>query len=61
MRLNEMEGFFVGMLDDEELAEFERAIDAGRARRVYEGASGLMGLAKVRLIREGAPAPGGAE
>jgi hypothetical protein len=42
-------GLFVGQLDDAELKTFERAVASGIARRAYEGASGFMGLAKVRL------------
>lgn len=51
MYLHEMDGMFVGLLDDDEIAEFDRAVKAGKARRSYEGAGGFMGLAKVRLIR----------
>jgi len=43
------DGLFVGMLREEEVAEFERAIDEGIAYRSYEGAGGFLGLAKVRL------------
>lgn len=49
MDAHEMDGMFVGMLDDDELKAFDRAVAAGVARRSYEGGSGLMGLAKVRL------------
>lgn len=55
MRLDEMDGMLVGMLDDEEIAEFDRAVKDGKARRSYEGAGGFMGLAKVRLIRASLP------
>lgn len=51
MWLDEMEGVFVGLLNDEESATFQRAVDAGIARRSYEGGGGFMGLAKVRLMR----------
>ena len=51
MYLHEMDGMFVGLLDNNEIAEFERAVEDGKARRSYEGAGGFMGLAKVRLIR----------
>lgn len=49
--LEQIEGLFVGQLDERELRTFERAIDDGEARRSYEGGAGFMGLAKVRLIR----------
>lgn len=44
-----LEGMFVGLLSEAELRLFERAVDLGYARRGYEGAAGLMGLARVRL------------
>ena len=44
-----LDGLFVGQLDPDEMQAFEAAIKAGEARRSYEGAAGLMGLAKVRL------------
>lgn len=49
-RLHEMDGMFVGSLNAEELVLFEMACARGFARRSYEGAGGLLGLAKVRLI-----------
>lgn len=55
MRLHEMEGLFVGLLRDEELEEFDRAVREGRARLSYEGAGGFLGLAKVRLIVDAPP------
>lgn len=53
MDLHEMEGLFVGSLNVEELKLFQAAVDAGKARRSYEGGSGFMGLAKVRLVKSG--------
>lgn len=50
--LERIEGFFVGALDAYELWLFECAVRDGIASRSYEGASGFMGLAKVRLKRE---------
>jgi hypothetical protein len=44
-----MDGIYVGYLDPEELTEFDRAVEEGKAYRSYEGVGGLMGLAKVRL------------
>lgn len=49
-------GFFVGFLDDDELAAFDRLCADGQARRLYQGAGGFMGLAKVELF----PTPTGA-
>lgn len=48
--LEHMEGLFVGLLDDDEAQVLEDAIERGRAMRSYEGAGGLMGMAKVRLL-----------
>jgi hypothetical protein len=50
--LDRAEGLFVGMLDGNELAAFNRLCEAGAARRTYEGAAGFMGLAKVSLLKE---------
>lgn len=50
--LGRLDGLFVGQLSDEEADAFEDAVKAGRAARSYEGVSGLMGLAKVRLRQE---------
>lgn len=49
--LSRIDGLFVGLLDDEEMEIFDAACRKSEARRSYEGAGGLMGLAKVRLIR----------
>lgn len=48
-RVSKWDGFFVGMLSDDELEVFDAAVEAGVAFRSYEGGGGLMGLAKVRL------------
>jgi hypothetical protein len=53
--LEQLDGLFVGQLSPRELRTFERAIEDGEARRVYEGAAGLMGIAKVRLVKDRAP------
>lgn len=47
--LRRIDGFFVGLLSPEEVAAFDRLCEAGEARRVYTGAGGFMGLAKVEL------------
>lgn len=49
--LEQIEGLFVGQLDEKELRIFERAIKDGEARCSYEGGAGFMGLARVRLIK----------
>jgi hypothetical protein len=49
--LHRIDGLFVGMLDNEELEIFDDACRKHEARRSYEGAAAIMGLAKVRLIR----------
>jgi len=48
--LARLDGLFVGMLNEAELEAFEVAVKQGKARREYSGASGFMGLAKVRAI-----------
>jgi len=47
--LTRLDGLFVGMLTEDEVEAFSRAVKEGKARRSYEGGGGLMGLAKVRL------------
>lgn len=47
--LSRLDGLFVGMLDDAETRLFDEAVEAGIARRSYEGGGGFMGLAKVRV------------
>lgn len=49
--LRHCEGWFVGALNEEELEAFELLCREGAAYRSYEGAAGLMGLAKVRIRR----------
>lgn len=53
--LERMEGLFVGQLDDYERWLFDHAVADGMATSSYEGGAGLMGLAKVRLIRKVSP------
>lgn len=48
--LSRIEGLFVGQLTLEELELFRKACEDGCAQRSYEGVSGFMGLAKVRVI-----------
>jgi hypothetical protein len=47
--LSGVNGIFVGLLDDEEVKALDRLVAQGRARYVYQGAAGFMGLAKFRL------------
>lgn len=47
--LSSLNGLYVGQLSAHELATFDRAIAQGRARRVYSGAAGRMGVAKVEI------------
>jgi len=47
--LSRINGLFVGLLDQEELEIFNEACRRHEAVRSYEGAGGLMGLAKVRV------------
>ncbi len=52
INLEYLDGLHVGLLDESELWLFEKAVEDGIAYRSYEGGSGFMGLAKVRLRRE---------
>lgn len=47
--VREFDGLFVGQLSEYEQATFDAAVDAGVAYRSYEGGTGFMGLAKVRM------------
>lgn len=49
--LSSLSGLFVGQLSDEEMAAFDCAVDEGRAYRDFSGVAGLLGLAKVKIIR----------
>jgi hypothetical protein len=54
--LTPLDGLFVGLLSETELAAFDDACGCGEARRSYEGVGGFLGLATVRLARaDGAP------
>lgn len=54
--LRRIDGLFVGMLDDSELARFDSLVKKGLARRGYQGVGGFMDLAKAQAItpRDGA-------
>ena len=45
-----LNGLYVGMLSDEEMELLDRCIKAGIAERSYQGPSGMLGLAKVRVL-----------
>ena len=42
-----LNGLHVGMLEEKEIDAFNRLCERGLARRKYEGAAQLLGLAKV--------------
>jgi len=47
---NRVNGLFVGLLGPDELTLLNECVRLGIAKRSYEGAAGLMGLPKVRVI-----------
>ncbi|UFS77183.1 hypothetical protein LPB73_07345 [Tardiphaga sp. 37S4] len=49
--LHRIDGLYVGMLDADELELFDSACKRNEASRCYDHAGGIMGLAKVRLVR----------
>lgn len=48
--LSRIDGLFVGQLDPDEMAAFERLRRAGHVDRSYGGAAGFMGLARVKRV-----------
>ena len=46
--IQRIDGWYVATLSDDELRWLDDCVKAGIARRSYEGAGGMMGLAKVR-------------
>jgi hypothetical protein len=50
--LDRIDGLFVGMLDLEEYEAFTQACKNGLACRDFEGVGGLLGMAKVKIIRK---------
>lgn len=56
--LSHIDGLFVGMLDEEEQAELQRLVAAGKASIAYEGAAGFLGLGKVRVVSSAAALAG---
>lgn len=50
--ISHLDGMFVGMLEPYELKALDKAVKEGRAERCYEGAAGLLGLSKVRIIKQ---------
>lgn len=51
--MRRVEGLFVGQLDDDELRFFRGLCRDGLMTRSYDGAGGLMGLAKAVLTHPG--------
>lgn len=47
----DIDGLYVGMLDADELRWFEEQIAVGNARRDYDHPGGLLGLAKVKILK----------
>jgi hypothetical protein len=50
-RVKEMEGLYVGMLDPNEIEILDRCISDGVAIKDYNHAGGILGLAKIKTIR----------
>lgn len=48
-----IDGLYLGQLSEFEFEVFERAVREGKAVRQYAGLSGFLGLARVKLIRDG--------
>lgn len=48
--LKNLNGIHLGLLDDEEIEALDLLCSKGKAKRLYEGACGFMGLAKVKLL-----------
>lgn len=48
--LRENTGLHVGLLNRDEMARFHRLVHEGLAQRTYEGAAGLLGVAKVGRV-----------
>jgi restriction endonuclease Mrr len=48
--LSRLNGMYVGDLSEAELREFTQAVLENRARRIYIGGSGFLGLAKVEVL-----------
>ena len=51
MDVTEIRGLYVGQLNAEEMATFEKAIDLGLAFRDYDHPGAILGLAKVGVRR----------
>lgn len=45
-----LDGMYVGSLSPYERDLFDRAVEQGKARWVYEGVGGFLGLAKVKHL-----------
>lgn len=51
MLVKRLDDIYVGLLTPEELEAFDACCRHGWCRRVYTGAGGLLGLAKIQLRR----------
>lgn len=50
-RVRELDGLYVGVLTQDELALFDVAVAQGLARRFYDGVGGFLGCAKVDFLQ----------
>jgi len=48
--MENVNGLFVGLLNEGEMESFYRCLEDNYVIRSYEGAAGFMGLAKIRII-----------
>lgn len=51
--LQSLDGLHYGLLTDEEKLAFLRLKSLGQATVEYSGAAGLLGISRIRLLREG--------
>jgi len=57
--ISRIDGLYVGMLDADEMAEFNDLCSRGLMRRDYGGTGGFLGLAKARAVAAADCAAGG--
>ena len=48
--VKQLDGLYVGQLDEDQMELFEVAVERGYARRSFDGPGGMLGLAKVEFI-----------
>ena len=51
--INNLNGLYVGMLDNGEIESFNKCVKEGYAVRDYNHQGGILGLAKVKVINKG--------